>query len=768
MVSMVRTFSLIMIVSASLIALGEVSVHGQAPITWEAAAESQGIGDLRVTSNPFLYAFNGGGSIEIGGVPFTGGTFASLPAGTSFSPSTSASPNEAGLSASTGDANYDAMLDSFTFATSGVTSGSIQFSGLTAGTVYQIQLWFSDQRANFASRQMTFGDNGVSGNQVNLAGGAGDFGENVVGTFTAVSSVQSFSLQTNGFGNVHLNAFTLAEISSTQTELPPIVGSGLSIDSFDEWSNAIDRNTSNFFITGDQATSTTTGSIFESRLQAFTTKQSFQNMVVKQTPDWTAESWRNPSELDPSIYSNNDIGPFITSEGDRDAPVFISPQDGDYWVLDRQVTGRAFHAYYSPDMITWTDKGVIGDGFDWVTSAEYYNGQFFIYHDRPNDHDPSLVTVDYVAGSGGTLSLDSSGNIAATDHGVILDKPTVFANGQTFSLAGGSDNAIFRDPVDGQFHLIHEDWSFQNANRFSFDSNYSGHSTSPDGINGFVYGEATRLIDERGNLIDRADATDNNSLGDLGTLTLGGTNFEIGSHPNVNHLFQLTDQLHAWGDYAMIKVGDIYYLFVDDDSETEGIGLGYWYGDSLNSRFTYGGRLRDGLHPDPGVGFAEGNFLLLLQQTDGDAIPGNDLLSFGPWAQGVEARAGVDGDGDGVAEVWTDWQEISEEYSRIEGFAKAFDLEEASLDLSSLPAGYGIQFQLRSASGGVGFDSIEINSMSALLLGDANQDGVVDFFDISPFIDILSAGEFLDQADINQDGIVDFFDISPFIAILSS
>ena len=53
------------------------------------------------------------------------------------------------------------------------------------------------------------------------------------------------------------------------------------------------------------------------------------------------------------------------------------------------------------------------------------------------------------------------------------------------------------------------------------------------------------------------------------------------------------------------------------------------------------------------------------------------------------------------------------------------------------------------------------------ILGDANQDGVVDFGDIQPFIGILSAGGFLEEVDVNQDGTVDFSDIQPFIAILS-
>ena len=55
-----------------------------------------------------------------------------------------------------------------------------------------------------------------------------------------------------------------------------------------------------------------------------------------------------------------------------------------------------------------------------------------------------------------------------------------------------------------------------------------------------------------------------------------------------------------------------------------------------------------------------------------------------------------------------------------------------------------------------------------MLLGDVNLDGVVDFFDIGPFINILSANGFQLEADIDQNGIVDFFDISPFIAILSN
>ena len=53
-------------------------------------------------------------------------------------------------------------------------------------------------------------------------------------------------------------------------------------------------------------------------------------------------------------------------------------------------------------------------------------------------------------------------------------------------------------------------------------------------------------------------------------------------------------------------------------------------------------------------------------------------------------------------------------------------------------------------------------------LGDADQNDEVNFFDITAFISILQAGDFLEEADLNRDGVCDFFDISPFVDALSS
>ena len=57
---------------------------------------------------------------------------------------------------------------------------------------------------------------------------------------------------------------------------------------------------------------------------------------------------------------------------------------------------------------------------------------------------------------------------------------------------------------------------------------------------------------------------------------------------------------------------------------------------------------------------------------------------------------------------------------------------------------------------------------SEILVGDINLNGVVDFFDISPFIELLSNGEFQAEGDFDGDGVVGFLDISGFIAALSN
>ena len=54
------------------------------------------------------------------------------------------------------------------------------------------------------------------------------------------------------------------------------------------------------------------------------------------------------------------------------------------------------------------------------------------------------------------------------------------------------------------------------------------------------------------------------------------------------------------------------------------------------------------------------------------------------------------------------------------------------------------------------------------ILGDVDQNGMVEFLDIQPFVNVLSGvEEFRCEADIDEDGDVTFLDIQPFIDLLS-
>jgi hypothetical protein len=61
----------------------------------------------------------------------------------------------------------------------------------------------------------------------------------------------------------------------------------------------------------------------------------------------------------------------------------------------------------------------------------------------------------------------------------------------------------------------------------------------------------------------------------------------------------------------------------------------------------------------------------------------------------VEIRVGVDTDKDSKIDKWTDWQEIKETYDHTPGFSKQISKSPASLDLSSLPEGFGFQFEIK-------------------------------------------------------------------------
>jgi len=415
-----------------------------------------------------------------------------------------------------------------------------------------------------------------------------------------------------------------------------IVGQNISweINDMNSWEN-FTQESSNLEISQTGLTTPINQSAdysFKSKIISFSEPVSAHDITFKQSPVW--DNW------DP--ISN--VGP----DRDLDAPILISVKKGEYYLLGLGTSG-GYHAYESNDMISWTDRGAVTGDTNltgrWTTSAEYKNGQFYIYYDSPNDQDPHLFIDDNLRDG-----------IIGQDIGLVFDDPSY-----------GSDCSVFRDDFDGLFHIIHEDWSPINAQTHSWDSPLAGHTSSENGITGFTPNEYVPVIDDRTNPTGVIDSF---------------------SHPFVDYNMEYEihqPEQNAYGDYTTIKVGSQYYIFSDYEPVGQSIRSARFTSNALNQEFDLVGSLGSG-HPDPTVGFAEEKFYLITQQN-------TDYTSTGPWVDGVSARCGVDVDGDGIIDSWTPMQEIKESYDHKSGYIRIVTVDDAKIDLSSLPSGYGFQFE---------------------------------------------------------------------------
>lgn len=100
-------------------------------------------------------------------------------------------------------------------------------------------------------------------------------------------------------------------------------------------------------------------------------------------------------------------------------------------------------------------------------------------------------------------------------------------------------------------------------------------------------------------------------------------------------------------------------------------------------------------------------------------------------------------------------------------FGQVFTTDSTSTEAGDYTLNYNGQTTTGTlAAGGVDFYSFTIGG--TVILGDCDLNGTVNFFDIQPFVEILSGDTFLAQADCNQDGVVNFFDIQFFVEILAN
>ncbi|MFO7724456.1 MAG: hypothetical protein R6V45_02820 [Oceanipulchritudo sp.] len=417
---------------------------------------------------------------------------------------------------------------------------------------------------------------------------------------------------------------------------------------------------------------------YQSSIRSFDDRTALTRIVFEQSPAW--QNWEPADPVGPS-----NLG---------DAPVFLSLGPGNYWMFgmyenkDARAAFEAeeatldgfdtplkttpfenqfdapgglkeglggYHAWQSRDMVNWVHHGPVTESFSrWVTSAEHVDGKTYIYYDYPNDQDPHLY-----------IDEDLTDGRPGKDMGLAFKDPS-----------DGSDCTVIRD-LQGRFHLVYEDWSPINARQHSWDSPLAGHAVSENGISDFLI--LPPVIDYR-----------TEPTGDVASYR----HPHLKQHPDWDSNV-ITYEVHepeqdAFGDWAAISIGGRYYLFGDfhpaGESRDE-MRVAWFTSSSLDQPFEFCGKVGQG-HPDPDIAFAEGQFYLVTQTEQ-------DFVSPGPWVDTVEARVGVDTNGNGEIDLWTDWQRIKENYAYIKGFAKQVKRLPATVDVSRLPTGFGFSFAFR-------------------------------------------------------------------------
>lgn len=445
------------------------------------------------------------------------------------------------------------------------------------------------------------------------------------------------------------------------------------VDSTEDWLRA-ERESGGLTFDAGFATPTRDVSHYRSVTLTLDERHSARSLVLEQSPVW--HNWSSVEKVGPSNL--------------RDAPVLLTVGPGDYWMFGRygslaeqgfrpeavELNGfdvpllttplpnqfdapgglkeglGGYHAWQSRDMANWVHHGPVTEAFSrWVTTAEYVDGKAYIYYDYPNDQDPHLYVDE-----------DLTDGMPGVNMGMAFQDPT-----------HGSDCGMIRD-LQGNFHVIYEDWSPVNARKHSWDSPLGGHAVSADGM---------------GNFEILAPAVD------LRTKPTGEVAEYLHPHwmqhpdwdSNVAQYNVHEPEQSAFGDWAAISIGGQYYLFSDYHPANDTIRTGWFTSASLDEPFTLCGEIGSG-HPDPDIAFAEGQFYLKTQLK-------NDFVSPGPWVGKVEARVGVDTNQDGQIDTWTDWTEVQETYDYIPGFSKQIERIAAALDLTLLPPGFGFSFEVR-------------------------------------------------------------------------
>ncbi len=269
------------------------------------------------------------------------------------------------------------------------------------------------------------------------------------------------------------------------------------IDSADEWAQNILSAKDAAVVDGSVSPNAKTATI-STKVHSSDTKRSARSLTVTQSAIW--QNWNPIANLGPTNLA--------------DAPVLLTVGPDNYWMFGRYGGGQpgrskgakvnappaftpqattlegfdiplqttkfpnqfnapgglkpgkgGYHAWQSRDMQNWVHHGPVTEGFSkWVTSAEFVDGKALIYYDFPNDQDPHVYVDD-----------DLFDGEPGKNMGIAVKDPS-----------HGSDAGFIRD-LQGNMHVIIEDWTPIDASKRSWDSPLAGHAVSPNGIDGFQF-----------------------------------------------------------------------------------------------------------------------------------------------------------------------------------------------------------------------------------------------------------------------------------------
>lgn len=496
-----------------------------------------------------------------------------------------------------------------------------------------------------------------------------------------------------------LSILLLGLSCSEKTEKEILTGDHWVLDSQKEWQSNVIEKSNLDIIEGKLVPTSSTEAIFKSEIKQLDKKRSLKSITVSQSPEWL--NWEPVSNIGPS-----NLG---------DAPVALQLGDGNYWMFGRYNNKKkwehfesrdtilnnydialkttpfknqfdapgglkpgkgGYHAWQSSDMKNWVHHGAVSESFSrWMTTAEYVDGKFYLYYDFPNDQDPHLY-----------IDEDLTDGIPGKNMGLAFKDPS-----------DGSDCAVIRD-LEGNFHIIGEDWSPIDASTHAWDSPLAVHAVSDDGFNDFKI--LNPPVDERTKPTGKfseyphphwhKEAPDK-FPGKTAKVDVPQHRIKAGETLAYAKYEIHEPEQNAYGDWASISIGGQYYLFADFDKAGEhgksNMSVAWFTSKDINEQFTFCGNIGEG-HPDPDIMFAEGKFYMLTQTKF-------DYVSSGPWVETVELRVGVDTKNDGVIDTWGDWQTVSEHYDYIKGFSKQIEKISAQMNLSDLPEAYRFQIELK-------------------------------------------------------------------------